>query len=83
MSGPVRPRTRTATPKSTIRRRVARPEDSGKLRTHVVVGPRLLGIEVDATLWLRVPPAQVRAASKALMCGCFGSCVDSLHGMTG
>ncbi|MER5637212.1 Lrp/AsnC family transcriptional regulator [Kitasatospora sp. NPDC002227] len=46
-------------PESTVRRRVARLAAGGLLRTHATVDPRLLGMTVDANLWLEVPPGRL------------------------
>ncbi|WP_035862248.1 Lrp/AsnC family transcriptional regulator [Kitasatospora cheerisanensis] len=54
------------TPESTVRRRLHRLAAGGLLRTHVSVDPRLLGVGVDANLWLEVPPGRLAAAGEAL-----------------
>ncbi|MFJ3726455.1 Lrp/AsnC family transcriptional regulator [Streptomyces sp. NPDC090045] len=54
------------TPESTVRRRLRRLTDAGMLRTHVVIDPRLLGMDIDAALWLNVPPARLREVGDAL-----------------
>ncbi|MFJ4186281.1 Lrp/AsnC family transcriptional regulator [Kitasatospora sp. NPDC089509] len=46
-------------PESTVRRRLHRLDGLGLLRTHVTVDPRLLGMAVDANLWLDVPPGRL------------------------
>ncbi|MFE9423542.1 Lrp/AsnC family transcriptional regulator [Kitasatospora sp. NPDC006697] len=51
---------------STVRRRLHRLAAGGLLRTHVTVDPRLLGMAVDANLWLSVPPGRLAAAGAAL-----------------
>ncbi|MFJ7591318.1 Lrp/AsnC family transcriptional regulator [Streptomyces sp. NPDC097617] len=56
----------TGTPESTVRRRLHRLTDAGMLRTHAVVDPRLLGMDIDAALWLHVPPARLREAGRTL-----------------
>ncbi|MEV4559812.1 Lrp/AsnC family transcriptional regulator [Kitasatospora sp. NPDC049285] len=53
-------------PESTVRRRLHRLADGGLLRTHTSVDPRLLGITVDANLWLDVPPNRLAATGRAL-----------------
>lgn len=53
-------------PESTVRRRLHRLADGGLLRTQVSVDPRLLGVEVDANLWLEVPPGRLAAAGETL-----------------
>ncbi|WP_406093259.1 Lrp/AsnC family transcriptional regulator [Kitasatospora purpeofusca] len=54
------------TPESTVRRRLHRLDGAGLLRTHVTVDPRLLGLAVDANLWLDVPPGRLAAVGAAL-----------------
>jgi DNA-binding Lrp family transcriptional regulator len=51
---------------STVRRRVAALAESGRLRTHATVDPRLLGFHVDADLWISVPPAHLADTGRAL-----------------
>ncbi|MFF9640347.1 Lrp/AsnC family transcriptional regulator [Kitasatospora aureofaciens] len=46
-------------PESTVRRRLHRLDRLGLLRTHATVDPRLLGMAVDANLWLDVPPGRL------------------------
>ncbi|MFG2845859.1 Lrp/AsnC family transcriptional regulator [Kitasatospora sp. NPDC048296] len=46
-------------PESTVRRRLHRLDALGLLRTHATVDPRLLGMAVDANLWLDVPPGRL------------------------
>ncbi|MFJ9843023.1 Lrp/AsnC family transcriptional regulator [Kitasatospora sp. NPDC101155] len=46
-------------PESTVRRRLHRLAEAGLLRTHATVDPRLLGMAVDANLWLDVPPGRL------------------------
>ncbi|UQI43260.1 Lrp/AsnC family transcriptional regulator [Streptomyces sp. HU2014] len=53
-------------PESTVRRRLRRLTGAGLLRTHVGVDPRLLGMAVDANLWLEVPPARLAEAGRVL-----------------
>ncbi|MFJ9949824.1 Lrp/AsnC family transcriptional regulator [Kitasatospora sp. NPDC091207] len=53
-------------PESTVRRRVHRLATAGLLRTHVTVDPRLLGMAVDANLWLDVPPGRLAEVGAAL-----------------
>ncbi|MEU1879644.1 Lrp/AsnC family transcriptional regulator [Streptosporangium sp. NPDC020072] len=57
---------RTGASESTVRRRLRHLTDGGMLRTHVTVDPRLLGLAVDANLWLEVPPARLRTAGQTL-----------------
>ncbi|MFF7457377.1 Lrp/AsnC family transcriptional regulator [Kitasatospora sp. NPDC008115] len=54
------------TPESTVRRRLNRLDGAGLVRTHVTVDPRLLGLAVDARLWLDVPPGRLAAVGAAL-----------------
>ncbi|MFD0347262.1 AsnC family transcriptional regulator [Kitasatospora aburaviensis] len=44
-------------PESTVRRRLDRLAEGGLLRTHTTIDPPLLGMAVDANLWLDVPRA--------------------------
>ncbi|MFG3228191.1 Lrp/AsnC family transcriptional regulator [Kitasatospora sp. NPDC048194] len=53
-------------PESTVRRRLHRLDAAGLLRTHTTVDPRLLGMAVDANLWLDVPPARLAAVGTEL-----------------
>ncbi|MBV6696011.1 Lrp/AsnC family transcriptional regulator [Kitasatospora aureofaciens] len=53
-------------PESTVRRRLHRLDDAGLLRTHATVDPRLLGMAVDANLWLDVPPGRLAEIGTAL-----------------
>ncbi|WP_329563818.1 Lrp/AsnC family transcriptional regulator [Kitasatospora sp. NBC_01266] len=53
-------------PESTVRRRLRRLAAAGLLRTHATVDPRLLGMTVDANLWLSVPPGRLAEAGRAL-----------------
>ncbi len=53
-------------PESTVRRRLRRLDEGGLLRTHATIDPRLLGMAVDANLWLEVPPARLAEAGRAL-----------------
>ncbi|MDH6110315.1 DNA-binding Lrp family transcriptional regulator [Kitasatospora sp. MAP12-15] len=55
-----------AAPESTVRRRLHRLAAAGLLRTHATIDPRLLGMAVDANLWLEVPPARLAEAGRAL-----------------
>ncbi|MFE7561264.1 Lrp/AsnC family transcriptional regulator [Kitasatospora sp. NPDC057500] len=54
------------TPESTVRRRLNRLDGAGLVRTRVTVDPRLLGLAVDARLWLDVPPGRLAAVGAAL-----------------
>ncbi|MFE2720853.1 Lrp/AsnC family transcriptional regulator [Kitasatospora sp. NPDC059327] len=53
-------------PESTVRRRLHRLAAAGLLRTHATVDPRLLGMAVDANLWLDVPPGRLAEVGAAL-----------------
>jgi len=53
-------------PESTVRRRLSRLAAGGLLRTHATVDPRLMGMAVDANLWLDVPPGRLAAVGAAL-----------------
>ncbi|GAA2829192.1 Lrp/AsnC family transcriptional regulator [Kitasatospora paracochleata] len=54
------------TPESTVRRRLHRLAEGGLLRTHATVDPRLMGMAVDANLWLDVPPGRLAEVGAAL-----------------
>ncbi|WP_406198191.1 Lrp/AsnC family transcriptional regulator [Kitasatospora sp. NBC_01560] len=53
-------------PESTVRRRLHRLAEAGLIRTHATVDPRLLGMAVDANLWLDVPPGRLAEVGTAL-----------------
>ncbi|MFI8080508.1 Lrp/AsnC family transcriptional regulator [Kitasatospora sp. NPDC086009] len=53
-------------PESTVRRRLHRLAGAGLLRTHATVDPRLLGMAVDANLWLDVPPGRLAEVGTAM-----------------
>ncbi|MER7145389.1 MULTISPECIES: Lrp/AsnC family transcriptional regulator [Streptomyces] len=57
---------RTGHPESTVRRRLAALLRGRALLTHVAVDPRRLERDVDANLYLQVPPAHLDAAGRAL-----------------
>ncbi|KRV48574.1 AsnC family transcriptional regulator [Wenjunlia vitaminophila] len=57
---------RTGASESTVRRRLRHLSEGGMLRTHVTINPRLLGLAIDANLWLEVPPAHLHGAGQAL-----------------
>ncbi|MYS22943.1 transcriptional regulator, AsnC family [Streptomyces sp. DvalAA-14] len=57
---------RTGLPQSTVRRRLAALTAEGGLVTQVVVDPRRLGLAVDASVMLRVPPDFLDAAGRRL-----------------
>jgi DNA-binding Lrp family transcriptional regulator len=56
----------TGLPGSTVRRRLADLLRSRRVVLQTFVDPRRLGLNVDASLWLRVPPARLDAAGRAL-----------------
>jgi DNA-binding Lrp family transcriptional regulator len=58
--------TTVGAPESTVRRRLNRLAGAGLLRTHVTVDPRLLGLAVDANIYLSLPPGRLAAAGAAL-----------------
>ncbi|WP_412543610.1 Lrp/AsnC family transcriptional regulator [Longispora sp. K20-0274] len=53
-------------PESTVRRHLHRLGAAGLLRTHATIDARLLGMAVDATLWMTVPPDRLEAVGTAL-----------------
>ncbi|MFF4919269.1 Lrp/AsnC family transcriptional regulator [Kitasatospora sp. NPDC001261] len=53
-------------PESTVRCRLHRLDGAGLLRTHATVDPRLLGLAVDANLWLDVPPGRIAEVGTVL-----------------
>lgn len=57
---------RTGCPQSTVRRRLAALTEAGKLGTQVVIDPRRLGLTIDASVMLRVPPDHLASAGRAL-----------------
>jgi DNA-binding Lrp family transcriptional regulator len=57
---------RVDAPASTVRRRLAALRGAGRLRTHATVDPRLLGMAVDATVWMQVAPGNLEAVGTAL-----------------
>ncbi|MEU5591753.1 AsnC family transcriptional regulator [Streptomyces sp. NPDC020298] len=57
---------RTGHPESTVRRRVARLAESGRLLTQVVVDPRRLGLDIDANVVMRVAPGRLDAVGRTL-----------------
>ncbi|WP_257585843.1 MULTISPECIES: Lrp/AsnC family transcriptional regulator [unclassified Streptomyces] len=56
----------TGHPESTVRRRIARLAATGRLRTHVVVDPRRLGLTIDANVMMRVAPDRLDTAGRTL-----------------
>jgi DNA-binding Lrp family transcriptional regulator len=57
---------RTGHPDSTVRRRIARLTESGRLLTQVVVDPKRLGLLIDANIIVRVAPARLDAVGRTL-----------------
>lgn len=57
---------RTGLPESTVRRRITRLTEEGRLITQVVVDPRHLGLHVDAMLKLRVGPDHLDRTGRLL-----------------
>ncbi|WP_328320316.1 Lrp/AsnC family transcriptional regulator [Streptomyces sp. NBC_00388] len=57
---------RTGHPESTVRRRLGALLRGRALIPHVIVDPRRLGLDVDANLYLQVPPAYLDAAGRVL-----------------
>jgi DNA-binding Lrp family transcriptional regulator len=53
-------------PESTVRRRLAALFGDGRLRTRVLIDPRRLGLPVDASLTMSVPPARLDRVGRAL-----------------
>ncbi|MEV6521008.1 Lrp/AsnC family transcriptional regulator [Longispora sp. NPDC051575] len=53
-------------PESTVRRHLHRLGAAGRIRTHATIDARLLGMTVDATLWMTVPPARLHEIGTAL-----------------
>ncbi|MFF4395017.1 Lrp/AsnC family transcriptional regulator [Streptomyces sp. NPDC001480] len=53
-------------PESTVRRRVARLADTGRLVTQVVLDPRRLGLDIDANVMMRVAPDRLDAVGRTL-----------------
>ena len=56
----------TGLPETTVRRRLAVLLERGQLVTHVVVDPRRLGLAVDATLRMQVPPGRLDEAGRRM-----------------
>jgi DNA-binding Lrp family transcriptional regulator len=57
---------RTEHPESTVRRRLTALRRERHFVTHVVIDPARLGLDVDANLWMRVPPALLDEAGRQL-----------------
>lgn len=57
---------RTGLPESTVRRRISRLTEEGRLITQVLVDPRRLGLHLDARLRLRISPDHLDRAGRAL-----------------
>ncbi|MET7572014.1 Lrp/AsnC family transcriptional regulator [Streptomyces sp. NPDC005492] len=56
----------TAIAESTVRRRLATLLSQRSLTTEVVVDPRRLGMDVDANIWMEVPPDHLDETGRAL-----------------
>jgi DNA-binding Lrp family transcriptional regulator len=70
----------TGLAEATARRRLDRLRSSGKVRIRAVVAPALLGLPVEAVLWVRTVPAHVETVAAAL---CESSCVRYASVVTG
>lgn len=57
---------RTGLPESTVRRRIGRLAEEGRLVTQVLVDPRRIGLNLDARLQLRVSPDDLDRAGRVL-----------------
>jgi len=57
---------RTGLPESTVRRRITRLTDEGRLITQVLVDPRHLGLQIDAMLKLRIGPDHLDRTARVL-----------------
>ncbi|MFE9533226.1 Lrp/AsnC family transcriptional regulator [Streptomyces sp. NPDC006691] len=57
---------RTGHPQSTVRRRLSALLRDRALVTHVALDPRGLGLDVDANLYLQIPPGHLDTAGRAL-----------------
>ncbi|MEC3981456.1 Lrp/AsnC family transcriptional regulator [Amycolatopsis sp. H20-H5] len=65
-TGPGELATRGGAPESTVRRRLDRLGGAGRIRTYADVEARLLGMAVDANVWMTVPPGRLDEAGRAL-----------------
>ncbi|MFT7869804.1 MULTISPECIES: Lrp/AsnC family transcriptional regulator [Amycolatopsis] len=53
-------------PESTVRRRLDRLAAAGRIRTYANVDARALGLEIDANVWMTVPPGRLDEVGRAL-----------------
>jgi DNA-binding Lrp family transcriptional regulator len=53
-------------PESTVRRRLDRLAAAGRLRTYANIDVRALGLEVDANVWMTVPPGRLDEVGRKL-----------------
>ncbi|MEV6441170.1 Lrp/AsnC family transcriptional regulator [Amycolatopsis sp. NPDC051716] len=53
-------------PESTVRRRLDRLAAAGRLRTYANIDARALGLEVDANVWMTVPPGRLDEVGRTL-----------------
>ncbi|MGW5742412.1 Lrp/AsnC family transcriptional regulator [Amycolatopsis sp. NPDC003861] len=54
------------TPESTVRRRLDRLAAAGRIRTYATVDVRALGLEIDANVWMTVPPGRLDEVGRTL-----------------
>ncbi|GAA4551451.1 Lrp/AsnC family transcriptional regulator [Amycolatopsis samaneae] len=65
-TGPGELATATGAPESTVRRRLDRLTEAGRLRTYADIDVRALGLAVDANVWMTVPPGDLDSIGRAL-----------------
>lgn len=53
-------------PESTVRRRIERLTAAGRLRTYANIDVKALGLEVDANVWMTVPPGRLDDVGRTL-----------------
>jgi DNA-binding Lrp family transcriptional regulator len=53
-------------PESTVRRRLDRLAGAGRIRSYANIDARALGLEVDANVWMTVPPGRLDEVGRAL-----------------
>ncbi|SEF29295.1 DNA-binding transcriptional regulator, Lrp family [Amycolatopsis pretoriensis] len=53
-------------PESTVRRRIERLTAAGRLRTYANIDVRALGLEIDANVWMTVPPGRLDEVGRTL-----------------
>ncbi|MGW4520618.1 Lrp/AsnC family transcriptional regulator [Amycolatopsis sp. NPDC004378] len=56
----------TEAPESTVRRRLDRLAAAGRLHTYANVDVKALGLEIDANVWMTVPPGRLDEVGRAL-----------------